>query len=309
MSEYETQVRCALGAIGVRPPGAYLWFGRRFDAGGDASLADAIAQRLRVDWLEPGSPRPASADPAAPAAEAASFARTLAQANPGRGSWQPGWRVVTVAEDEVAVVRPDGLVLLAAPQDCRIDGAVAEVRVPKDRAGLRPGVLQVLGDSAAPPAADRVRLSWNVAATGAITFVARASYALNGAGIPFVLELLDDPARYGRRPGANLLLDRSDASAAIALLRPLRRAIGAQMRDGVPALTKPIAHGIGIAEEPGGGESFGEHRCRLLAEAIVDAGDSADARLAAVRGRFADAQISLDAPYLQPGSIDAYDGS
>jgi hypothetical protein len=309
---YEAQVVAALGAVGVRPPDAYVWFGRRFAAEPGAPLADAIARRLLADFLAPGAPRPARPDPVGPAAEAASFHRALSQANCGRGSWQPGWRVAAVEEEAIAVVRPDGLVLRAPAEDCRVEGGVAEVRMPKDLAGIAPGVLRVLGDS--PPSPDdaaRVRLSWNVEAPGAVTLAARLTYALNRADVPFTLELLTDPARYGRRPGADLLLARADFAAAFALLRPLLRALDPHMADGVPALSRPLARGLGLAEEPtGGGESFGEHRCRLLAEALVAHGPGTDdERLDAVREHFAAAGIGLDAPYLQPGSTDAYDGS
>jgi hypothetical protein len=158
-----------------------------------------------------------------------------------------------------------------------------------------------------------VRLSWNVAASGAVTLVARLTYALNRAGLPFTLELLDDPARYARRPGAELLLARTDFDAAMASLRPLLRALGPHLADGAPAFSRPLHRGLALAEEPRGGESFGAHRCRLLAEAVVEAAEhglrTTGERLAAVRDRFAADGVDLAAPYLQPGSTHAYDGS
>jgi len=314
VSRFKDQVLAALGAAGARPPDAYAWFGRRFTAQPGEPLAAAIARRLLADFQAPGAPRPARPDPVGAAGETGSFHRALAQANCGRGSWQPGWRVTAVEEDAIAVERPDGLVLLAPHEDCRAEGGLADVRLPKDLAGVTPGVLRVLADTPAPDDDARVRLSWNITAAGAVTLVARLTYALNGARLPFTLELLTDPARYVRRPGADLLLARSDFAAAIALLKPLLRALGPHLREGAPAFSRPLARGLGLAEEPaGGGESFGEHRSRLLAEAIVAAeerGLSTDEeRLDAVRKRFAGDGVDLAAPYLGPGSIDAYDGS
>lgn len=311
---YEAQMLAALAATGVRPPAAYLWFGHRFAVAPGDSLAGAIQQRLLADFQPFGAPRPARRRPAVQSADGGAFARALSQANCGRGSWQTGWRVAAVEEDAITVVPPDGLALLAPPEDCRVAGDRADVRLPKDLAGAVPGVLRVLGDARAPAAdAARVRLSCDVAATAAVTFVARATYALNRADLPFTLDLLDDPARYGRGPAADLLVRRADAAAVIAHLRPLLGMLGPHGSGDAPAFTKPLGRGLALAEEPPGGERFGEHRCRLLAEAIVAAGDdglrTSAQRLAAVRARFADAAISLDAPYLQPGSIDAYDGS
>jgi HopA1 effector protein family len=311
---YEAQVVATLEAVGVRPPAAFVWFGRRFEPVGAQSLPAAIQARLLADFYAPGAPRPALRDVPAPPAGGGAFVRMLSQANCGRGSWQPGWRVAAVEPDAIAVARPDGLVLRAPAEECRVDGAVVKVRIPKDLAGLSPGVLLVLGDSPARPAdGGLIRLCCKVAAAGAVTLVARVTYALNGAGLPFTLELLADPAHYERRPAADLLLSRADFAAAIALLRPLLRALGPHLSDGEPALAKRLARGLAVAEEPAGGERFGEHRCRLLAEAIVTANErklvSLDDRLAAVRERFAAAGVSLAAPYLQPGSVDAYDNS
>ena len=103
------------------------------------------------------------------------------------------------------------------------------------------------------------------------------------------------------------------SAEALTLLRPLLRALAPHLADSAPAFCKPLARGLALAEEPPGAESFGEHRCRLLAEAIVSADErglrTPAQRLAVVRERFQAAGVSLDAPYLQPGSVDAPDRS
>jgi hypothetical protein len=303
-SPYEAQVQAALDAIGVRE-NAYLWFGRRVQVPAGSSLAAAVQGRLLADFHGLGTPRPMRRGPVAPpTAEAASFAGALTHANSGRGCWHTGWAVAGIEEDAVAVVRPaDGLVLRAAPQDCRVEGAVADVRMPKDVAGRTVGLLHVLGDAPAAPGGDRLRLCWNVSAVGAVTLVKRLTYALNQAGVPFTLELQTDPERYTHGAAADLVLARGDFSSVMALLRPLLRSIGSQLSDGAPAFTKPLRRGLAVAEEPDGAERFGEHRCRLVAEAIVTGAGTVDA----VRDRFAADGVALETPYLQPGSDDAYD--
>ena len=185
--------------------------------------------------------------------------------------------------------------------------APAAVLLPKELRGLSPGFYVAPGDSGAPDPDALAGLYWNVAPAGAVTLVARVTFALNGAGLPFALELRDNPARYGRGDAAVLLLARSDVPAALKLLRPLLRALGPHLAEPAPAFTKPLARGLALAEQPAGATRFGEHRCRLVAEAIVAAGAATAAeRLAAVRERFAAAGLDLDAPYLQPGSTDAY---
>jgi lantibiotic modifying enzyme len=78
----------------------------------------------------------------------------------------------------------------------------------------------------------------------------------------------------------------------------------------VPAFTRLLAPGLGLAEDPGDGDSFGMHRCRLLADALVTAHEqgahSVEARVDAVLDRFAREGINPDRPYLNPGSDDRY---
>lgn len=300
---YEAQVLDALSAAAVRPPAAYLWFGRRVDA---PALVDALTARLLADFYATGSARPQPQPGHVAPGDGGELVRALSQANNGRGSWRSGWRVEAADDGGVGVVRPDGLSLAAAAEDVRGD----EVRVPKELRGVSPGFYVALGDAGAPAGA-RVRLCWNLTAAGAVTFVARVTYALNAAGLAFELELPGDPTRYGRRDAGSLLLARGDFPAAVRLLRPLLRALGPNLADGAPALTKPLARGLAVAEEPDGGQRFGESRCALIAAAIADAAErglTADEdRLAVVRARFAAAGLTLQAPYLQPGSDDAYE--
>ncbi len=297
---YEAQVADVLGALVARPPGAYLWFGRRFEA---PELAAAIRERLLADFYATGAPRaPRHGAPPAPGDDGGEFARALSQANCGRGAWQAGWRVAGHDEDGIAIVRPDGLRLLAPAEDVRADGERAQVRIPKELRAHSPGSYIALGDAPGPQS-PLVRLSWNIAAAGAPTLVARLTYVLNGAGLPFRLEVGDDPARYPRRDGAALLLAREDFAAATKLLRPLLRALGQYLADGAPALTKPLARGLAVAEEPAGdATSFGDHRCALIAEAVLAGGETVDD----VGERFAAAGLSLDVPFLDPGSEDVY---
>ena len=312
---FEEQVLALLGAVEVRPgPGTFLWFGRRDDSAA-GTLVERLADRLEREFFSAGGPLPPSRRPVTPPDDGGEFVRALSQANAGRGAWQDGWRLGGVAEDEdedgVTVVRPDGLALHAPPEDCRIEGDAVAVRLPKELRGWRPGTLIALGDTPAAPGGERVALYWNIAAAGAVTLVARLSYAFNGAGLAFSLELPHNPARYVRRDSAVLTVARADFSAALKLTRPLLRTLGPYLTAGAPALTKPLARGLAVAESPRDGQRFGAQRCRLIAEALVSAAErgltGSGERLAAVADRFASAGLSLQAPYLEPGSADAYD--
>ena len=307
---YEAQVLALLEAVDVRPPETLLWFGRRDAVDGGGALVDRLADRLEREFFSAGGPLPPGRRPVTPPDDGGEFVRALSQANGGRGAWQAGWQLDGTGEDEdgISVVRPDGLRLIAPAEDCRVDGSAVSVRLPKELRGWRPGTVIALGDTPAPDG-ERVALYWNIAAAGAVTLVARLTYALNGAGLAFRLELPDNPARYARRDSAVLTVARRDLAAAVKLSRPLLRTLGAHLAEGAPALTKPLARGLAVAEQPRDGRRFGAQRCRLVAEALVAASErglvGSEQRLAAVSDHFSGAGLSLDAPYLEPGSADA----
>jgi hypothetical protein len=65
-----------------------------------------------------------------------------------------------------------------------------------------------------------------------------------------------------------------------------------------------------LAEDPGNMESFGTNRCRILAEAIwlafTQGAQTERERLRVVRNQFEQYGLSLDQPWLNPGSVDRY---
>jgi HopA1 effector protein family len=76
-------------------------------------------------------------------------------------------------------------------------------------------------------------------------------------------------------------------------------------------VTLKLASGVGLAEEPNTGESFGMHRCRLVAEGLVDAwkqgAHTLEERIQAVDTKFTSNGLKLDRPYLSPGSVELFD--
>jgi hypothetical protein len=67
-----------------------------------------------------------------------------------------------------------------------------------------------------------------------------------------------------------------------------------------PPFTEPVGRGISRADDPGGGLSFGQHCCRLLASAALECPESLTdpgAWRAAVARRFAESGVSLERPW------------
>ncbi|HXN36564.1 MAG TPA: T3SS effector HopA1 family protein, partial [Solirubrobacteraceae bacterium] len=87
-------------------------------------------------------------------------------------------------------------------------------------------------------------------------------------------------------------------------------ALASELRPATPAFTKQLAPGLGLAEDPGDGQSFGMHRTLLLARAAVRAHElecfSDESREAVLSETFAEQGLDLDRPYLSAGSSDSY---
>src|SRR5262249_38576020 len=134
------------------------------------------------------------------------FVEALSAANCGNGCWEPGWEVAAVRDAEV-IVRRDGLTLWVRPQDCLLPesgeitpGCRVSLRFPKELLGISPGFYLVQGDQplTRDPGETLVRFYWNLTPEGAAPFVRSATARLNGAGVPFNLKVLSDPAQYVR---------------------------------------------------------------------------------------------------------------
>jgi hypothetical protein len=114
---------------------------------------------------------------------------------------------------------------------------------------------------------------------------------LRGAPVPWLLAVSTHPARLGRPAAATLYVQHS-AQLPLDLLQELRPLL----QDVTPPLTLPIVPGAGLAQTPGNGMSFGEHRCHLVALALRTAAARRDP-LAAIADVFRMHSVDPAHPY------------
>ena len=322
MSIYRDQVGEALQAVTIRSRHRFTWLGDPSpplprglasalpESAARALLVSRIRSRLYesfyclggVGRMEGGPDTGHWPDPELVAA--------LSAANCGRGSWEEGWRLEGRSDGALLVSR-DGLSVMARPSECRTARDGIAVARPPELPAWSPGFFTVLGDVSLDPGPDELiaRLYFNVAGAGAPQLVSEVTSALNRARMPFRLKVLDRPERFGRCDAAVLYLPAADLRRQRRLVGRVVDACAAHLQPRTPVFTRPIAPGVGYGDERGdAGESFGMRRCRLLAEAIVDAHEQRqrdlDDRVAAVARRFEADRIDLDAPYLERGSVD-----
>jgi hypothetical protein len=165
-----------------------------------------------------------------------------------------------------------------------------------------------------PPDADRlVRTYWNVAPGDAPEVVVSLVALLSEPDdVPFMLKTPALPDHNGRADAIVLYLGSDGFAACEPRLRCAARQLAPSLRPATPRMTLALTPGVGLAEGRLDGESFGEMRCRLLADAFLAAPTESRAEPAAlepfVRSAFEAAGLDPDRPHLEPGADRDYDG-
>ncbi|HEX8219027.1 MAG TPA: T3SS effector HopA1 family protein, partial [Chloroflexia bacterium] len=327
---YLLQVRSAVEATSISSPTAFSWFGAttrtlppqlaRAASPGTARsyLTYNLQMRLYNDFYIKGTAQPASNHVSQQAlAGITPFVQELIAANRGTGYRQDGWLVEREEEGEVVVSRNGSTLrvptaLCSPPAVPGQVGAQVSIWFPKDLLGISPGYYMAVSNKPLSQAdeAQLVRLYWHIRAEGAARLVKLVTNLFNADELPFKLKVINDPRRFQRCDAAVLYISRADYSRAVAHVEHARAAIANEMREPVPALTRKLAPGLGLAEDPEDHESFGLHRCAMLAEGLVRAYEKGkeriEERLQEVVDRLVEAGVDIERPYLRAGSTDTY---
>ena len=241
----------------------------------------------------------------------------LSAANSGRDSLEPGWRLDRPMSwgqyparkgDRERLLWPGEFVSAAGPGVPPQPGMMVSVFFPRESRIMQLGFYFAFGNTGEEEFDDFavVRFYWAVSATAAPLLVSRVTTTLNRFQVPFRMKLPSDRSSYGRLDAAVLYVHKRWFQICAICLEPIYRELANRLMPGTPLFAKPLAPGLGLAEDPGSGESFGMHRCRLLAEGVLRAQQNAGPPLEEVRRRFAADGISLERPWLNAGSVDQY---
>ena len=137
----------------------------------------------------------------------------------------------------------------------RRGGSTVSVALPAELRRLSPGFYMALGDAGLDLEEPLVRHYWNLESAGGAALIAAGTGVLNKAGVPFRLKVAVEPAAYDRCDAGVLYTPRRALTTVVALLPAIRAAVAAHLRPGTPALTKPLAEGLAVADDPPGGDS------------------------------------------------------
>jgi Ser/Thr protein kinase RdoA (MazF antagonist) len=265
-------------------------------AGCGSDNAVVRAEALYTQWY--AQPRqPFEVPPGCPP----DLVEMLRAAHVGFLNWEGGWRVENVGPRGQAVVRRGSEMRLLERSDYSPatrqgllprPGDAVSVSSRRDFVDPGDGWWRTSGPAWTWTAAPRgmVRLYFNCDVVGVSILVATLTRMLADEPDPWLLKCAVDPAQYARSDVIIAYLTPGAVERRAVQIVEFVRSGNIQGRRDGPPLTLRVAPGLTAAFDPGGDESFGAHRCRLIAEA-------ANGGVQAILARFAADGISPARPW------------
>lgn len=243
------------------------------------------------------------------------FYHQLEDNNGGKGYFDSGWQVLRQELDNSWVIQKAGLTVHVSPDEypdvfSPFPGEIIELRLPAGR--IEAEFYVAVGNAGwVPEETPALELYFNITPQGAIQLMRHLTKRLNALNIPFSLKVLIDPEAYGRLDAAILQIAQRHYNFVHPVLQSIYPTVSSYLQAAVPLFTKPLAPGVGLAEEPENEPTeFGTNRFQLVADALLSAwqmGDeSPENRLRAIQQQFAQQGIGWQHPYLNPQGQDIY---
>lgn len=260
------------------------------------ALAEWLYGEYFISWRAPAQPRlEYSGSPW--------FVAELTARCAGRTTFEPGFTVtrrvaggafVETAGISLWVPQPRAL----RPSNARVGTAVA-VALPCIREAAIAGFFTIVSRAGRlDPAAPHLKFYVNATPAGAVALLGGLLEAPSLRTARFEAKVTNDPAHFGRTDTLLLYVTPKHAGRVAAFLRRFARATPRALNSGTPPMTFPLARGVAIAESPAHhAESFGSHRCRLVAEGLLTARAEGRPMLTAVAERFEREGLSWDEPW------------
>jgi hypothetical protein len=247
------------------------------------------------------------------------FLAGLSQANSSHPRWDADWRVRRVENNGQIWAEKAGVVRVLLPGEymnfngpgvpLKAGGSVT-IFAAKESTSLQPGLYFAFGETImASDHLDIVRFYWNIDSEGMVELLRLISREMNRFQVPFQFKGSIYRHGYDRRDAAVLYVQRKFFPIAKELVSGWAQACGPHLRDDVPLFTLRMEKGVGLAEDPGTGESFGMNRCRHVADAMWAthlAGVPRQLQGRELKRHFQKHGLDLNRPYLNPGSVDRY---
>ncbi|MBL8814343.1 MAG: hypothetical protein JNM43_29515 [Planctomycetaceae bacterium] len=264
----------------------------------------------------PESHRPSSEFPSKPPGPT-EFLELLRSANSGREMSRSEWKLFSLTSNGQAFVTNGETVHVAEPGDFSLrqlqnaeTPEIDYVMFRTERTSRETGFYFGMGETPAD-AIDRTlvsRLYFNLAPDAALEWFRLVTKTFNRAQLPYTMKCPLNPEAFKRSDSCVLYVPRRYLSSVLIVVHPILRQLRDQLRPTTPMFTRPIVPGVGFADDPGTGESFGQHRMRLVARALCFAQQAGtitfEQKWECVVKEFSANELLLDRPYLAPNAPD-----
>jgi HopA1 effector protein family len=203
----------------------------------------------------------------------------LSMANTTRDRWEHGWSIAQIMQQGQVVAQkgalrrnvwPGQFLSKDGPSALPRQGAEISVFYARESRSLQPGFYYAFGDE--PEEAGEpmglVRLYWNISFEGAPRLVGLITSRMNRFHVPFRVKFATARSQFVRTDVSVVYVAKRFFRITAELMLDVHREIEDALGEDVPLFSKRLARGLGVAEDPGTGESFGQSRCRRLAESV-----------------------------------------
>ncbi len=250
------------------------------------------------------------------------FVNQLSLANSSREYLNRGWQIISVMPTGHYIASKNGLtrILFAGEFISHGDfrgplqeGAMISIFCPRESMTMHPGFYYVFGEALGDQQDDSglLRFYWNIQAEGAVSLISLITERLNRFQLPFRFKIVNNPRGFDRSDTAILYVNQTYYRPVAELIAEVYQKVSHRLETDTPLFSKQLAPGLGLAEEPTTGESFGQQRCRILAEALWNIYDQHfkedETQLNEIRKQLELSGINPDLPYLNAGSTGEYD--
>jgi hypothetical protein len=329
-------VKNVLSAIKIKSPQEFTFAGRNFSVNGahhqhaapvaSDAQSQAFVQTLSTYLYEFAYSRPFRAQ--LPEPETLDFSpdlelvEKLSAANKTRERWEHGWTIAQILpHGQVKAQKGNAQRSLWPGTFLSKDGPAAMLRVgaeisifyPKESRSLQSGFYYAFAETPEDESHGfgLIRLYWNISYDGAPKLISMLTSRLNRFHVPFRLKCATARSQYDRTDVAVVYLAKRFFRITADLMLDVHPEVAEFLGDSVPLFSKRVAKGLGVAEDPGTGESFGQSRCHRLAESVWNCHQqgeqSLQARWAEFRRLLKKNGIDSQHLHLNAGSMDWYE--
>lgn len=186
---------------------------------------------------------------------------------------------------------------------------IVQLSVRKKYSPPKNGFFHVFGKTLAEGGVQIVRYYFNLTPEGAPILIENLTKKFNHYKIPFQYKCLNHPHLYNRSDSAVLYINKRYGNYATDILNSFHNEIAPYLKDEIPFFTKKLNNGIGFAENPPNGDSFGMSRSRVISQALVKASNENLPKskwLGEVLDLFQKMNLNVEKIYLNPSSNFTY---